>query len=68
MTRLGLLTGLASIGIVMIAGAAFAAEGKTKAWRYNGHSSELPFSRGELAQSVWASDRCWRECGAYCAW
>lgn len=68
MTRLGLLAGLGAIGIVMIAGAAFAADGKTTAWRYNGHRSEPPFPRGELAQSVWASDRCWKECGAYCAW
>ena len=68
MTRSELLAGLAAIGIVMIAGAAFAAEGKTMTWRYNAHSSDLPFPRSERAQSVWASDRCWKECGAYCAW
>ena len=68
MTRSRTLVGLVSIGIVMIAGAAFTAEGKTMTWRYNLHSSDLPFPRSERAQSVWASDRCWKECGAYCAW
>ena len=66
MTRSRTLVGLVSIGIVMIAGAAFAAEGKTMAWRHS--SSDLPFPRSERAQSIWASDRCWKECGAYCAW
>jgi hypothetical protein len=28
----------------------------------------LTFPRSERAQSVWASDACWSECGAYCAW
>jgi hypothetical protein len=28
----------------------------------------LPFPRGERAQSVWASNVCWSECGSYCAW
>jgi hypothetical protein len=32
------------------------------------HSQPLPFPRTERAQSVWASDTCWSECGAYCAW
>lgn len=32
------------------------------------HSQSLPFPRTERAQSVWASDTCWSECGAYCAW
>ena len=27
----------------------------------------LPFARGERAQSVWASNACFRDCGAYCA-
>lgn len=37
-------------------------------WRYNAHNQQLPFPRSERAQSVWASDRCWSECGSYCAW
>jgi hypothetical protein len=39
-----------------------------KSRRYNAHSPELPFPRGERAQSVWASGACWSECGSYCAW
>ena len=39
-----------------------------KPWRYNRPSQELPFSRGERAQSIWASGACWSECGSYCAW
>ena len=39
-----------------------------KPWRYNAHPQELPFSRSERAQSVWASGACWSECGSYCAW
>ncbi len=31
-------------------------------------SQLLPFPRSERAASVWASDACWSECGAYCAW
>jgi hypothetical protein len=68
MTRRRILAGLFSIGIVMAAGAAFAAEGKVMSWRYNAHNSELPFPRSERAASVWASGQCWRECGSYCAW
>jgi hypothetical protein len=68
MTRLRIFASLLSIGIVTIAGAAYAGEGKTVTWRYNAHSAELPFPRSERAQSVWASDRCWKECGSYCAW
>jgi hypothetical protein len=30
--------------------------------------SKLPFPRSERAQSVWASDACWTDCGAHCAW
>ena len=37
-------------------------------WRYNVHRQELPFPRGDQAQSVWASGACWSECGSYCAW
>jgi hypothetical protein len=39
-----------------------------KPWRYNDHGAELPFPRGERAQSVWALGACWSECGSYCAW
>ncbi len=66
MPRLGLLAGLAAIGIVLSAGAAYATE--TAMWRYNTHNSELPFPCSERAQSVWASNRCWKECGSYCTW
>ena len=66
MPRLGLLAGLAAVGIMMGAGAACATE--TVTWRYNARNPELPFPRSERAQSVWASDRCWKECGSYCAW
>jgi hypothetical protein len=31
-------------------------------------SLTLPFPRSERAQSVWASNACWSECGSYCAW
>lgn len=27
---------------------------------------DLPFPRSERAQSVWASDLCWRTCQSYC--
>ena len=66
MARSGILVGLVSIGIVISAGAGYATE--TTTWRYNARNSELPFPRSEQAQSVWASDRCWKECGSYCAW
>jgi hypothetical protein len=68
MTRSGIFAGLVATGIVMIASATWAADSKMTSWRYNAHSSELPFPRSERAQSVWASDRCWKECGSYCAW
>jgi hypothetical protein len=34
----------------------------------NAAIERLPFPRSERAQSVWASGRCWSECGSYCAW
>ena len=68
MTRLRLFAALLPVGIAMLAGNAWAAEGKAAAWRYDGRSSELPFPRSERAQAVWASGRCWKECGSYCAW
>ena len=27
-----------------------------------------PFPMGKRAQAIWASDSCWRDCGARCAW
>jgi hypothetical protein len=68
MTRSELLAGVVSLVLVIIAGAAWAADNKVPSWRYNAHGSELPFPRSERAQSVWASGACWRECGSYCAW
>jgi hypothetical protein len=68
MTRLRIFAALLSVGILTLTGNACAADGKTTVWRYNGHGSELPFPRSERAQAVWASGRCWRECGSYCAW
>ncbi|MBI2717066.1 MAG: hypothetical protein HYX37_21860 [Rhizobiales bacterium] len=59
-------------GIVLpIGGPAAAGDGKASTvtlWRYNAHSQDLPFPRGERAASVWASRTCWSECGSYCAW
>jgi hypothetical protein len=49
------------------AGPATAADG-VKPWRYNAHPPDLPFTRSERAQSVWASGACWSDCGSYCAW
>ena len=68
MMRSAIFVGLISMGIILMGGLAFAADGKMTAWRYNAHSPELPFPRGERAQSIWVSDRCWKECGSYCAW
>jgi hypothetical protein len=39
-----------------------------KPWRYTTQSQELPFSRSERAQSVWASGACWSDCGSHCTW
>ena len=32
------------------------------------HVTELPFPRSWRAQSVWASDACWKDCGSHCTW
>ena len=32
------------------------------------HVTELPFPRSWRAQSVWASDACWADCGPHCTW
>jgi hypothetical protein len=37
-------------------------------WRYNGPPQEPPFPHSGRSQAIWASDACWSECGAYCAW
>jgi len=68
MTRRRIAASLVLIGMLLTAGATYASDGKTMSWRYNKHDSELPFPRGERAQAVWASGRCWKECGSYCAW
>jgi hypothetical protein len=50
---------------------AAAADSKTqnaKIWRYSIQQQELPFARGERAQSVWAGGACWTECGSHCVW
>jgi hypothetical protein len=63
-----ILSGLLFVGILMAAGLATAADEKAAPWRYNTHGSDLPFPRDGRAESVWASGRCWTECGSYCAW
>ena len=68
MTRLRMIASLVLIAGTMCIGAASAGDGRVATWRYNSHDQELPFSRGERAQAVWASSRCWKECGSYCAW
>jgi hypothetical protein len=68
MTRLRMIASLVLIAGTMFADAGYAADGKVASWRYNAHDRELPFPRSERAESVWASKRCWKECGAYCAW
>lgn len=37
-------------------------------WRYNSPNQKPPFTRSARAQSVWNSNACWNECGAYCTW
>ena len=37
-------------------------------WRYYRQPRALPFERSEQAASVWASDACWKDCRAACAW
>jgi hypothetical protein len=37
-------------------------------WRVTVQRDALPFPRSERAQSVWASNTCWSDCGSYCAW
>jgi hypothetical protein len=63
-----ILSGLLIAGILMTGGLAMAADGTPLLWRYNAHTSDLPFPRGKRAQSVWASGPCWTECSSYCAW
>ena len=69
MTRLRMIAGLVFVaGTMWWVGGTFAADGTTGSWRFNAHDPALPFPRSERAQAVWASDRCWKECGSYCAW
>jgi hypothetical protein len=68
MKRTLILLGLLFVGTLIGASQAPAIDGKAPVWRYNSHTRELPFPRGERAQSVWASGACWTECGSYCAW
>ena len=49
------------------AGAAIAGE-RARSWRFDMHDQESPFVRSKRSASVWASDRCWKECGSYCSW
>jgi hypothetical protein len=59
------------LGFLVVAGAcqtAAADDDRPLIWRYNSHSPELPFSRTERAQSVWAGGACWSECGSHCTW
>jgi len=68
MTRLRTIVSLVLIASMMCVGAVSAGDGQVATWRYNSHDRELPFPRGERAQAIWASNRCWKECGSYCAW
>ena len=68
MKRTGILLGLVCVGFVIVSPATLAAEGKGSSWRYNAHSPEPPFPRSKRAESIWASDQCWMDCGSYCAW
>jgi len=62
-----ILVGLTFVAF-MIASQAALGDSKNSSWRYNAHSSELPFPRSKRAASIWASDWCWMDCGSYCAW
>lgn len=68
MKRICILAGLILVGVVMAAGASAAAERQPGMWRYDAHDAGLPFPRSKRAAAVWASDRCWKECGSYCGW
>src|SRR5580704_16770298 len=41
---------------------------QASSWHYANRNQELPFSRSERTQSVWASGVCWSDCGSHCAW
>jgi hypothetical protein len=68
MRRIIILLGLLCVVLLAAAGPAAAIDGRTPAWRFNSHGTELPFPRDERAESVWASNACWTQCGSYCAW
>ena len=50
MTLSRIFLGLFFLGILMAAVPAAALEGKMPVWRYNAHSSELPFPRSKRAE------------------
>ena len=63
-----IISGILFLAILMAAVPAKALEGKAPVWRYNAQSADLPFPRSKRAEAIWASDACWSDCGAYCAW
>ena len=63
-----IILGFLFLAILMAAVPGKALEGKVLVWRYNAHSADLPFPRSKRAEAIWASDVCWSDCGAYCAW
>jgi hypothetical protein len=52
----------------LLAAAPASAGDRPTVWRYTARSHELPFPRGERAQSVWNSGACWSDCGSHCTW
>jgi hypothetical protein len=82
LSRAIVLTGLLLAGLILPAGQGSTAELKHSrytavppvvgphppVWRYNGPPQPLPFARSERSASVWASDACWNDCRASCAW
>jgi hypothetical protein len=54
--------------LLVAVGPATAGDAKAASWRFNSHTTELPYPRSERADAVWASNACWSECGSYCAW
>ena len=37
-------------------------------WRYNAPPQPPPFERSKRSAAIWASDACWNDCRASCAW
>ncbi len=63
MNRSLIVIGLFFAGILICIGPAGAGDTRVVPWRYNNHSRDLPYARSVRAASVWASGRCWSECG-----